>query len=125
MGKASRTKGARGELTVAHELSKALGTTLSRRVRQHDGDSDLLGLPGWSIEVKHHKQHTRTNLTSWWQQALDQTPAGERTALAYHRHRGWWRFLWAPQQPLGRTSFTDTVEADLPAFIRAIQDCLP
>ena len=48
----SRTKGAAGERELAAALRELTGWDIRRRVRQHDGDSDLEGVPGWSIEVK-------------------------------------------------------------------------
>ena len=52
MGRAQREKGKRGEREVAALIRDLLGYEVRRRVRQHDGDSDLVGVPGWSIEVK-------------------------------------------------------------------------
>ena len=44
MGSLSRTKGAAGERELAALLSELSGRDVRRRVRQHAGDSDLLGL---------------------------------------------------------------------------------
>ena len=52
MGGLSRSKGQRGEREVAALLSELTGHDVRRRVRNHAGDSDLQGLPGWEIEVK-------------------------------------------------------------------------
>ncbi|NZA00578.1 hypothetical protein H0I39_00080 [Ottowia beijingensis] len=54
MGAMSRTKGKVGEREIAALLAELTGCDVRRRVRQHDGDSDLEGLPGWCVEVKRH-----------------------------------------------------------------------
>jgi len=41
MGLTSRTKGRRGESELARLLADLTGWTVRRRVRQHDGDSDI------------------------------------------------------------------------------------
>ena len=49
----SRRKGKRGELEVAALLRDLLGTAVVRNLTQtRDGGHDLIGLPGWSAEVK-------------------------------------------------------------------------
>lgn len=58
MGGLSRTKGKVGERELASLLSALTGYTVARRVRQHDGDDDLMGLPGWSIECKRYATAT-------------------------------------------------------------------
>ncbi len=68
-----RNKGARGEREVAAIISDLLGYKVSRRCRQHDGDSDLEGVPGWSLEVKNQAHVSRALLKAWWQQAVDHT----------------------------------------------------
>jgi hypothetical protein len=72
MGAMSRTKGKAGEREIAALIRDLTGWDVRRRVRQHDGDSDLMGVPGWSIEVKRHARATRADLASWWQQTVDQ-----------------------------------------------------
>lgn len=56
MGRASRDKGKRGEREVA-QILRAHGYTDAHRGAQytgnaHDGQDDVVGLPGWHIEVK-------------------------------------------------------------------------
>lgn len=56
MSKAQRQKGARGELAVAKELERLTGIHTERDLSQaRDGGSDLVGLPGYTIEVKTHR----------------------------------------------------------------------
>ncbi len=52
MSAAQREKGKRGEREVAGIIKTLLGVDVRRRVRQHEGDSDLEGIDGWVIEVK-------------------------------------------------------------------------
>jgi hypothetical protein len=80
-----------------------------RRVRQHDGDSDLEGIPGWCVEVKRHAQATRAHLRGWWQQATEQAGAhGLKPALFYRRDRDEWRAVWAAG---GLLDYAATVES--------------
>lgn len=43
------------ERELARLLADLTGHDVRRRVRQHDGDDDLVGVPGWSIEAKRYK----------------------------------------------------------------------
>lgn len=94
MAKMSRSKGARGELELAALLSEITGLDITRRCRRHGGDDDLLGLPGWSIEVKRHADYTRADLARWWRQAEQQSGNGERPVLFVRRDRDEWRAIW-------------------------------
>lgn len=51
----SRTKGKAGEREIAAIVRDITGWDVRRRVRQHDSDDDLVGIPGWAPEVKRHK----------------------------------------------------------------------
>ena len=72
MGSMSREKGKRGEREVAAIISDLLGVSASCRVRQHEGDSDILGVPGWSIEVKRWSLLHTHELNRAWAQAVAQ-----------------------------------------------------
>lgn len=54
MGKASREKGKRGERATARELAATFGVDARRGQQARDGSDapDVVGLPGWWIEVK-------------------------------------------------------------------------
>jgi len=91
-----RSKGARGEREVARIISDLLGFEVKRRCRQHDGDCDLEGVPGWSVEVKNHAKVTRSILQGWWQQTCEQASGNGLPALFYKRSPGWWRVVWPP-----------------------------
>jgi len=95
MGLKSRTKGASGERELAALVHELTGWNVRRRVRQHEGDSDLEGVPGWSIEVKRHATATRSDIRVWYEQAQKQS-APERLCpvLFYRRDRDEWRAVW-------------------------------
>ena len=61
--------------------------------RQHGGDSDLEGVPGWSVEVKRHRTASRADIARWWQQTLAQA-GGLLPVLFYRADRGEWRAVW-------------------------------
>ncbi len=69
------------------------GWYVQRRVRQYDGDSDLEGVPGWSVEVKRHRSATRGDLARWWARAVAQAGA-LLPVLLYRVDRGEWRAVW-------------------------------
>lgn len=93
MGAMSRSKGNAGEREIAAMLRDLTGWEIRRRVRQHDGDSDLIGVPGWSVEVKRHAAATRAVIAAWWAQAVAQA-GGERPVLFYRVNRDAWRAVW-------------------------------
>lgn len=67
-----RDKGKAGEREVAELVRELTGWDVWRRVRQHGGDSDLEGVPGWSVEIKRHRTATRGDLAQWWAQTVAQ-----------------------------------------------------
>jgi len=93
MGKASREKGKRGEREAANLIRDWTGWDIRRRVRQHDGDSDLEGIPGWSVEVKNVSRPTLGMVAQWVSQAQEQAN-GLRWVLVYKRQPGQWRAVW-------------------------------
>jgi hypothetical protein len=96
MNAMSRTKGNAGESEVAGMVRDLTGFDVSRRVRQHDGDGDLKGVPGWSIEVKRHAGAGRADIARWWAQCTAQAGA-LRPVLFYRLDCDSWRAIW----PLG------------------------
>ena len=75
MGSLSRNKGKAGERELASLLSALTGYTVARRVRQHDGDDDLVA--------------------GWWAQAQRQTQAtGTKPVLLYRADSGAWTAVW-------------------------------
>ena len=95
MGRMSREKGKLGERDAAALIADHLGVLVRRRVRQDGGDSDLLGVPGWTIEVKRHASVTPGDVAVWWRQAvLQAAKEGSVPVLLYRANRGAWRAVW-------------------------------
>jgi Holliday junction resolvase len=102
MGKASREKGKRGEREVASIISEILGVAATRKVRQHNGDSDIVGVPGWCIEVKRYANASEATMRSWWEQAAAQAASsGGIPCVWYRLDRRPWRVLWPLEAALG------------------------
>ena len=117
MAKAQRDKGNRGEREVARLIADELGYEVKRRCRQHEGDSDLVGVPGWSLEVKNHARATRAQIAAWWQQACAQATT-DNPALVYKRAPGWWRVMW-----IGPYGYP--LEGDIEAWAAVVRESLP
>lgn len=95
MGAMQRTKGQTGEREAAALIRDLTGWDVRRRVRQHDGDSDLEGVPGWSVEIKRHASASRGDIRAWWAQAVAQAQrTGALPVLLYRRDRDQWRAVW-------------------------------
>ncbi len=129
MGAMSRTKGKVGEREVAALLRDLAGWDVQRRVRQHDGDSDLVGVPGWCVEVKRVAAAPRASLKNWWAQAVEQSQKhGGLPVLFYRANRGEWRAVWPLSCHLTHQSnamWTDyewTVEADIQAWVSVARE---
>ena len=90
-----RIKGQAGEREVAALIRDATGWDVRRRVRQHDSDSDLEGVSGWSSEVKRHRSATRGDIARWWAQAVNQAARGDAVPVLFFRlDRDAWRAVW-------------------------------
>ncbi|SAL76546.1 hypothetical protein AWB68_05010 [Caballeronia choica] len=95
MGAMQRRKGGDGERELAALVRELTGWDVRRRVRQHEGDSDVEGIPGWCCEVKRHARATRADLRCWWAQTARQAAAcAQRPVLFYRLDRDCWRALW-------------------------------
>ncbi len=102
MGAMQRTKGQTGEREIAGILAELTGYSVKRRVRQHAGDSDLEGVPGWSVEIKRHASASRGDIRQWWAQAVAQAQRmGALPVLLYRRDRDQWRAVWPVAVHLG------------------------
>jgi Holliday junction resolvase len=87
----SRKKGQVGEREVIHILREELGIDATRNLDQwRDGGSDVLGLHGWSIEVKRAKSPL---IRQWWEQTCRQTGDGQKPVLFYRLDRRDWRVV--------------------------------
>jgi hypothetical protein len=93
MGKMQRTKGQVGEREAAALISQHTGWNVTRRVRNAAGDSDLVGVPGWSLEIKRHASGTRSDIACWWKQCVSQAGV-EKPVLLYRFNHGEWRAVW-------------------------------
>lgn len=91
----SRAKGKAGELEVAALLRDALGVDATRNlVQSREGGADLLGLPGWAVEVKRAKESSQ--IAQWWDQACRQAErSGCRPVLFYRLDRRKWQVVVA------------------------------
>ena len=99
MGAMHRAKGSRGELEIAAIIADLTGYTVKRRVRNHAGDSDLDGIPGWCVEVK---RAAKPNIAAWWRQACAQAAySGLIPVLFYRIDRRDWVAVWQLSTILG------------------------
>ena len=95
MSASSRTKGKTGERELAALLSELTGHDVRRRVRQHEADSDLEGVPGWSIEAKRYKAAPPALVAQWWGQAVEQSRRTNALPVLFYRaDRADWRVVW-------------------------------
>lgn len=98
----SRRKGKTGEREIAAIVRDLTGWDVHRKVRQHEGDSDLEGVPGWAPEVKRHAKAGRADIAAWWQQTVDQAAtASKLPVLMFRRNRDEWRAVWPVALHLG------------------------
>lgn len=92
IGKASKARGKRAELVLAHKLQEA-GFPEARRTAQYcgkAGTSDVVGLPGVHVEVKNVE---RLNIWSALDQAKRDSLAdgnGDIPALFFKKNRTGW-----------------------------------
>lgn len=119
-------KGKAGERELAGLLREHLGIEVTRNlVQARSGGSDLLGLPGWALEVK---RAARPALAAWWRQTCEQAEAvGERPALAYRLDRQPWRVVLALRHVA--TDFENAplalrLEIDLEVFAALVRESL-
>lgn len=86
MSALSRNKGAAYERRIANQLSEATGTRWRRRVRNLEGDSDVVADdPAFdciSVECRHA---TTLCPPAWWRQAQDQAGAQGVPVLIYRQ----------------------------------------
>ncbi len=105
MSAMQRNKGKAGEREAAAIIRDLTGWDVQRRVRQHDGDSDLLGVPGWCVEVKRHAGAGKGQIAAWWRQSVAQATQVAASAndgksndciplLLYRLDRQGWRAMW-------------------------------
>ncbi|CAG0976345.1 hypothetical protein GEOBC_01559 [Geobacteraceae bacterium] len=122
-----RRKGKVGELELVRLLRELLGANVARNLEQsRQGGADLLGLPGWAVEVK---RAARPRLSEWWLQACTQAEVtGLRPALCYRLDRQPWRVVVALRHVA--TGFDHApmdlrIETDLDCFAALVRESLP
>ena len=122
-----RRKGKVGELELVRLLRELLGANVARNLEQsRQGGADLLGLPGWAIEVK---RAARARLSEWWLQTCTQAEVtGQRPALFYRLDRQPWRVVVALRHVA--TGFDHApmdlrIETDLDCFAALVRESLP
>ena len=94
-GRMARGKGQSGEREVAEIISRLTGHDVRRRVRQHGGDSDLVGLPYWCVEVKRYASVPPGLVAQWWDQAVRQARDTMLLPVLFYRaDRSGWRCVW-------------------------------
>ena len=92
IGKSSKARGKRGELSLVHALRDA-GFTEARRTAQYcgkAGTSDVVGIEGLHVEVKNQE---RLNIWSALAQSQRDTEAdgnGDIPAVFFKRNRSGW-----------------------------------
>lgn len=94
MGKInSRNKGSSGERQLIQELGELLGLEMKRNLEQtRMGGHDILGLPGWALEVKRYAKIRESDLERFWAQAVEQALlVNAIPALAYREDFRSWR----------------------------------
>ncbi len=90
----SQRKGIAGEQELINLLKDQLGEDLKRNLDQvRDGGADVLGLPGWAVEVKRAKT---AKISEWWSQTITQAQeVNEKPVLAIalivNNGGSWWR----------------------------------
>lgn len=95
MSAMQRNKGKSGERELAGILAELTGYNVRRRVRNDELDSDLVGIPGWSIECKRHKAATHSDIAGWWEQAVAQAAKEQALPVLFYRlDRQEWRAVF-------------------------------
>lgn len=127
MSASQRRKGKAGELELARLLRDLLGADVARNLEQtRQGGADLLGLPGWAVEVK---RAARARLSDWWLQTCSQAEAsGQRPALFYRLDRQPWRCVVALRHVatgFENASLRLRLETDVEVFAALVRESLP
>jgi len=123
-GRMARTKGQSGELEVVRIIRELTGRDVRRRCRQHAGDSDLEGLPGWCVEVKRHATATPGQISGWWSQACQQAHASHAAPVLFYRgDKQGWRVVWCASLHCEHDGlgYLDTLNADPLTWYRMVR----
>ena len=92
----SREKGKRGELELAHELTKwGYKTRRGQQFAGANGDADVVGIPGLHIECKRVEQ---LNLEKALDQSEHDARIGEYAVVMHRRNRERWKVTMSLEQ---------------------------
>lgn len=126
MGMKSRTKGKSGEREIAALIRDLTGWNVRRKVRQLDGESDLEGVPHFSVEVKRHATATRADIRGWWEQTREQAMAESKVpVLFYRKDRDDWRAVWSAASMIGGSDWPEyelTIESAVEVWAAAARE---
>ena len=133
MGKInSRAKGAAGEREFCKALSEHLGDALVEPLKRNleqtrNGGHDILGLEGWALEIKRYKVVKESDVTKFWEQAVEQAKrVGAAPVLAYREDFRSWRVRipWGfAMQDMDWDEGVDfTLELSLKAFAMLVRE---
>lgn len=125
MGVKSRRKGANGELEFIKLLSDSFPSCEFERNYAQAAKSgfDVIGLPGFGIEVKRHKRGRLYNL-DWWDQVVEAVkPHRLLPMLAYRFDRTEWNILVPAQWVVGSQVDRPDITCHMPYadFIKAYE----
>lgn len=110
-GKASRNKGKRGELELAH-LLETFGYN-ARRGQQFsgkNGDADVVGVDGMHIECKRCESYL---IDKWLEQSIGDAKDGEVPVVMFRKNNSYWKVcltlndfmeLWNERKTTHRTT---------------------
>ena len=126
MGISQKRKGKAGEREFAKLLQEHLGVSVVRNlVQSRQGGADLIGLPGWAIEVK---RAAMPKIQEWWQQTCSQAEvAGERPVLTYRLDRHSWRIVLALRDVAAgfeNAPLSMRIECDIEVFSALVREKL-
>ena len=114
-------------MEIARLLRELLGADVTRNlVQSREGGADLLGVPGWAVEVK---RAARARLSEWWLQTCQQAEStGQKPALFYRLDRQPWRCVVALRHVA--TGFESAplalrLETDVDVFAALVRESLP
>ena len=95
MSNVSGTKAQAGEREIAAVIRDLTGWDVRRKVWQNDGDSDLEGVPGWSVEVRRQAGAARADIARWWMlTSIKARKAVKLPVLFFRADRDQWRAVW-------------------------------
>jgi hypothetical protein len=113
---------------VARLIHDELGLEITRNLDQtRDGGHDLIGVPGWAIEVKRYKEHNASLVKAWWMQAVDQAAAvGQEPVVFYRLDRKPWRVLmrFGDIELFGKYDLRGVVECDPELWFALVREQL-